>query len=484
MREYRELSAALEVEQRLLAELQAEVADANGGPGNWNRHCANSTARSRTEDGLRHQEGRLADAREQIAGPRVHAQARTARRRAPWKPSCSESAGCGRSSATGRRQWKAESRFAAAEAEQAAEASLTAVQQTADAEAAMLSTAAERVTQLDRVVATNRDQQFELVGDAAAARSTATACLAQVERLQKEYTRERTEVNQAAARRATLAEVLDGLSRADADVQSRLWIRGDRSRKLEEERKGIVDAADRVQRSLESLRASGRPSGPRRGPGGPGPYPRWNRGRRRHVLALLNAAVRRAIPMARIGRLSPSRPTRHSTTWSALSPTCSPYRMTCSAGRGVLWATPPSGSSFVRESRGRGGSLSRRTARPSGVPAACAIGRILDCGPAVSTWVEPSSPETLAGQVTSDVPGLADQLLGNVLLVATAAEARAVQGLHPGYRIVTRAGELFEPDGTLTIGPARRRPDWSRAKANCANGASNFRLLASKSIWL
>ena len=35
------------------------------------------------------------------------------------------------------------------------------------------------------------------------------------------------------------------------------------------------------------------------------------------------------------------------------------------------------------------------------------------------------------------------------------AEARAVQGLHPGYRIVTRAGELFEPDGTLTIGPAR-----------------------------
>jgi chromosome segregation protein len=44
-------------------------------------------------------------------------------------------------------------------------------------------------------------------------------------------------------------------------------------------------------------------------------------------------------------------------------------------------------------------------------------------------------------------------LLGRVLLADDLAAARRLAPLHPGCRLVTRAGELLEPDGTLTVGP-------------------------------
>ena len=53
------------------------------------------------------------------------------------------------------------------------------------------------------------------------------------------------------------------------------------------------------------------------------------------------------------------------------------------------------------------------------------------------------------------IPGLAEQLLGDVLLAESLADARRLHQAHPGCRVVTRAGELLEPDGTLTVGPPR-----------------------------
>jgi chromosome segregation protein len=60
---------------------------------------------------------------------------------------------------------------------------------------------------------------------------------------------------------------------------------------------------------------------------------------------------------------------------------------------------------------------------------------------------------SLSTFVHSDLPGLADLLLGRVLLADDLAAARALSVAHPGFRVVTRAGELLEPDGTLTVGP-------------------------------
>ena len=42
-----------------------------------------------------------------------------------------------------------------------------------------------------------------------------------------------------------------------------------------------------------------------------------------------------------------------------------------------------------------------------------------------------------------------------MLLADTLADARWLAALHPGCRVITRAGELLEPDGTLTVGPLK-----------------------------
>jgi chromosome segregation protein len=65
----------------------------------------------------------------------------------------------------------------------------------------------------------------------------------------------------------------------------------------------------------------------------------------------------------------------------------------------------------------------------------------------------PTPPHTLAAFAQAELPGLVDLLLGNVLLADDLPMARALASAYPGYRIVTRAGELLEPDGTLTVGP-------------------------------
>lgn len=49
----------------------------------------------------------------------------------------------------------------------------------------------------------------------------------------------------------------------------------------------------------------------------------------------------------------------------------------------------------------------------------------------------------------ADLPA---HLLGKTLIVRDLAAARAIHGLRAGFRCVTLAGELLEPDGTLTIG--------------------------------
>jgi chromosome segregation protein len=72
--------------------------------------------------------------------------------------------------------------------------------------------------------------------------------------------------------------------------------------------------------------------------------------------------------------------------------------------------------------------------------------------------ISDGSALALASLVTCDHPecgALPVQLLGRVLLADTLADARWLAALHPGCRIITRRGELLEPDGTLTVGPLK-----------------------------
>src|SRR5439155_18132355 len=51
-----------------------------------------------------------------------------------------------------------------------------------------------------------------------------------------------------------------------------------------------------------------------------------------------------------------------------------------------------------------------------------------------------------------DLAGLPEQVLGDTLIVADLATARALAAEYPGYRFVTRQGELLDADGVLTVG--------------------------------
>src|SRR5207248_1214519 len=73
----------------------------------------------------------------------------------------------------------------------------------------------------------------------------------------------------------------------------------------------------------------------------------------------------------------------------------------------------------------------------------------LNDSPDAPAALRPPLAQSLSSLVRCDLTGLPDQLLGNVLLADTLADARRLAALHPTYRVITRAGELLEPDGTL-----------------------------------
>src|SRR5262245_2385196 len=193
VREYRAFTAELEVEQHGLEELRAEVAGANRQTGELEQALRELDRElTRAEEGQRHQEARLADAREQIAG----FESALKHERASAAEYEEELLRIGRQRAElGYRLRAVEVDAARATADAiSADEHLAEEQTAADAAGATLSEAAARVAELDRETAAGRDRQYQLVAEAAAARTTATTSLAQVERLQGEYTRKLREV--------------------------------------------------------------------------------------------------------------------------------------------------------------------------------------------------------------------------------------------------------------------------------------------------
>lgn len=253
VREYRGFSRALELEQRVLAELQSEVSGANKRTSELDHSLRElDRAVTRSEDGLRHQEGRLADARQQIAG----FDATLRHERAAAAEHEAELLRIGRQRAEigfRLRTVEADSLRVADEAT-AAEERLNAEQAAASAVAAELAQVAKRVTELQRQITADQERQYELVREAAAAQSNAGATQTQVERLQAEYTRKLSAIEQNTARRAALATAIEGLSRADADMQLRLTTAKERLVTLRADRSGLTENTARVTESLQELR--------------------------------------------------------------------------------------------------------------------------------------------------------------------------------------------------------------------------------------
>ncbi|HSQ55628.1 MAG TPA: chromosome segregation protein SMC, partial [Gemmata sp.] len=463
-REYRELSIELVSEQQVLAELQQAVSGANHQTSELERSLREIDREvARAEEGLRHHESRLADARQQIAGFEAtlkHGRTDAAAYEAELRKIGRQRADLGYRTRT----LEGDTSRAAADF-QSAEERMTEEKRAADAAAETLGAAMSRVADLARDHAAAQERQYELVAEAAAARTTATTNLAQVERLQKEYTRKLGEIEHHTARRSTLAEVLDGLSRADADLQERLTDAGTRLDTLHTTWDDLAKRSEVVQNSLESLRVR---QGDLRGR--IGVLEDLER-----TLDGLGSGVRGIL--SRIESDRGTRPERQpgageSSTrdsFSADLPPPSPFADILGLVADLL-TVPHEFAPLVELVLGDAAqrfvvrnaeSIDTIAAEIGPLPGRVGFMAYQEGtaakaeAPDVVACFNPDRPASLAAAVTSELAGLPEQLLGNVLLVESLEEARRLSAAHRAFRIVTRAGELLEPDGTVTIGPLK-----------------------------
>ena len=410
---------------------------------------------SRGEEALRHHEAKLADARQQIAG----FDSTFRHERAAAAGLDAELLKVGRQRAElGYRVRVIEADAARAAAESAtAEEQLSEEQRHADAASAALAAHVAELADLDREQTEGQERQFELVRQAASSRSTADSALAQVERMQKEYTGKLHTAEQRAANRAALAHALDGLSQADADVQARLAAARGRIGTLHADRDALADRTESGQTRLEGLRVR---QGDLRG--------------RIDVLEDLErsqeglgAGVRDVL--GRIGTKTSGESEAASPFTSVLGLVADLLTVPRDVASLVELALGDTAQRFVVRSPDAVDAVAAAVGEVAGrvgfVPVVASGGRKPPDADSATFATEasgglrpPLAADSLAALVTCDHPdcaALPAQLLGRVLLADTLADARWLAALHPGCRVITRTGDLLEPDGTLTVGPLK-----------------------------
>ena len=434
LQEFREFTAALETEQTVLSALKAEVAGAVA-----RTEELEQAARTldwdvgKAEESLRHQEGKLAEARQLIAGH----EATLKHERASSATHDAEALRLGRLRAdVGYRMKALETDAAKANADaSAADERLRSEQQRADVAASELASAANRVAELDRQFQADQARQIELIHRSANARSTAEATLTQVERLQKEYTRKLAEIEQKTALRSNLEAALDGLSRVDADLQARLSAAKTRLADQTAERDGLRANQDHAQQRLAGLRVK---QGDLRG--------------RIEVLEELErtleglgAGVRDVL--SQVGALP-----------DIVGLVADLLTVPADIAPLVELALGDAAQRFVVRDASQVDAVAAAIGEVAG-----RVGFVPLASGAASARRElfdPRRPDRapLARSISVDLPDLAalpEQLLGNVILTDTLADARQHALAFPALRFVTRTGELLEPDGTLTVGPLK-----------------------------
>lgn len=422
-REYREFTAALAVERSALEALKAEASDAGAEAEVLERRAKElDWAVSRGEEALRHHEAQLATARQQIAAHETNFK----HERAAANSLDAELLKLGRQRAELGFRAKAVEADAARAATDAARADehLAEVQHDANAAGVALAEIVAHLAELEHESTEGSSRQFDLVRQSAASRSAANAALAQVERMQKEYTAKLHAADHKRAQRAALADALDGLSQAGADVQARLAAARARVASLHADREAVGLRAETAQARLEDLRV-------RQGD---------LRGRIDVLEGLersqegLGAGVRQVV--------------------ERLSDAPDVFGLVAD-----LLTVPREVAPLVELALGDVAQrFVVRTGTADAVAAAAGevAGRV---GFVPCQWsAAAANPFALARFVSCEYPdatGLPEQLLGRVLVADTLAGARRLSAEHPECRVVARTGELLEPDGTLTVGPLK-----------------------------
>ncbi len=431
--EFRSLSVSLEAEEAVLASLRTELADVTA-----RAETEEETLRKldwdlgRTEDSLRHQEAKLADARQQIATHDAAARSersQTANLEAELLRIGKQRVDLGhrtRTVETEAERVGTEVEFVGKRAE--------AEQQRAATTAAVVAEVTTRIAELAQQAAADRNLQMDLLNRSGKLHTDAEVTRVQADRLRQELARKRSDSERLSARHDTLDKLLADLSQTDADLRQRL----DEARRDLAEHRGAQTAlreqAETLQPDLDALREK-RSSLHGRLDVLEG-LERSLEGFGAGVRAVVHRVQRGELPVLGLVADLLTAPRDVAPLIDlALGDAAQRFVVQDEAALDAILAN-------VGELLGRVGFVpvaGRERERPEFARSALA--------PVAHA---PGSPSA-SSLVRCDLPGLADQLLGHVLIVPDLATARAQS--QPGYRIITRAGELLEPDGTVTVGP-------------------------------
>ena len=426
--EYRELAETVAYEEALLAKLRVEVADATTQTATGETTVGKlDSDYARADDALREHEKRLSEARQQIA--EFEAAVKSQREQAANHDAELLRTGQQRIALTIRlRTLETETTKATDEATLAAEL-VRAEQQRADDAATALNAVIAALAQIGKQTQADREEQFALVGRAAQWHSTAQMTGSQVERLQRDRTRKRAEGERASAEAEAIGRVLADLSQSDADVQQKLAAAKLALQELLQNQAELRRQAETLQPELDDLRERRSAS----------------RGRAEVLDGLeknfegIGAGVRAVLASRRQTPAILGLVADLLTVPGHVAPLVD-IVLGDAAQRFVLRAGTDIDSILIE--------LGTLPGRVGFVPL-LNLDRQRDVTPLAESLLHVVSFEH------PDLIGLPERLLGNVLLAIDLAHARRLLLEHPRHRIVTRTGELLEPDGTIVVGPAR-----------------------------
>ena len=425
-RDYRELTATLDRQNSVLVGLRAEVAEAT----------RESTLReeqvlcverelARTEDGLRHREAELAGAKQQIATQEGCAQFE----RVQAENLEGELLRLARQQVDLLRRRKVLETQVRLAAEEFAECEARTAHEQLEADAATqsLGEVTARIAAMARESQHDRQRQYEWIAKAARLQGDTETLRNDSGRLRRELTRKFAEGERTGQQHDALEAVLTDLSRTDADVQQKLS--GAKANLAEHLRykEELRGKADGLQQRLEIQREA-----------------RSTLGGRLEVLEALErsqegfgAGVRVVLEQLEAGHPMLDGVIGLIADLLSVSPESAPFvdLVLADATQRFLIRNAADVDGIAR-------ALPALPGRVGFVPLLRVHGGV--------------HPLSLARAVACERPELASlprQLLGQTLLVEDLATARNVAWDNPGYRVLTRSGELLESDGTLSVGP-------------------------------
>jgi chromosome segregation protein len=301
---------------------------------------------------------------------------------------------------------------------------------------AAVATIHSRCQEIDAHMAQLREQQFDAVRVAAAAKSAANSAHAHLTRLQQELQRRHSDSTQAAMRRQTLQKTLEELIKVDQQAQENLQEIIDKINQYIRQKQQLQEMIQVMYDELDNLRVQYSDYRARLEL-----LDEWER-----TYAGVGEGIRQLLEKrSQLTSTDPHHPLVTETIGLVadlliVPPNIAPlveialgdkaqHLLVRSEGSLLTLLTP-----LQEHLTGRAGLLPLRPPTPPPFPL-------------------PPEIKTLADQIDSPIAGLAAQLLGDVILAEDWEQAISFRERYVNFRILTRQGHLWGTDGSVTFGP-------------------------------